>query len=131
MLNERRYIEASRRTADALLAMQRADGSLAGRFDSLWRPTARWSCLTGDAQTALVWLRLFAASGDERYLRAARRMNAYLCSTQDLTAGDPGVRGGIKGSHPVWGEYGRFLYPNWAAKFFADSLMLELTLERP
>ncbi len=34
-------------------------------------------------------------------------------------------RGGIKGSFPVNGAYGRYQYLNWAAKFFMDSLMLE------
>ena len=33
--------------------------------------------------------------------------------------------GGVKGSFPVDGDYCRYAYPNWAAKFLADSLMLE------
>jgi hypothetical protein len=36
------------------------------------------------------------------------------------------VRGGIAGSAPIWGDYSRFEYPNWAAKFFADALMMDL-----
>jgi hypothetical protein len=36
------------------------------------------------------------------------------------------VRGGIAGSWPIWGAYSRFEFPNWAAKFFADALMLEM-----
>lgn len=128
ILAEPRYVEASRRTADALLAAQRRDGSLAGRFDSAWQPAVDWSCLTGDAQTALVWLRLFASAGEGKYLSAARRSNLFLRTTQDLSASDPGIRGGIKGSHPIWCEYGRLMYPNWAAKFFVDSLVLEQSL---
>ena len=109
-----------------------SDGSLAGRFDSDWNDAAKWSCLTGDAQTAIVWLRLYEATKDPRYLRSAERMNRYLSSTQDLDADDPGIRGGIKGSQPIWGEYGAYEYLNWAAKFFADALMLEIRAkERP
>ncbi len=118
-------IDAARLAADALLARQRSDGSLAGRFDSEWRSDTRWSCVTGDAQTSIVWLRLAELTGNQRYTDAARRMNQYLMSTQDLEASDPGVRGGIKGSDPIYGEYGSHEYLNWAAKFFADALMLE------
>jgi hypothetical protein len=53
-------------------------------------------------------------------------MNHYLCGTQDLKSSDPGIRGGIKGSQPIWGEYGEYEYLNWAAKFFADALMHEI-----
>jgi len=120
------YVEAARRAADALRDRQRSDGSLAGRFDAAWRPVSRWSCLTGDAQVAIVWLRLFELTGDAAYREPADRILRYLESTQDLEAADPGVRGGIKGSQPIWGAYGPFEYLNWAAKFFADALMLEI-----
>jgi hypothetical protein len=126
LLGDERFTGAARLAADALLARQRPDGSLAGRFDSDWSNAAKWSCLTGDAQTAIVWLRLYETTKDPRYLRAAERMNRYLSSTQDLNATDLGIRGGIKGSQPIWGEYGAYEYLNWAAKFYADALMLEI-----
>jgi hypothetical protein len=125
-LGEERYQTAAQIAADALLARQRADGSLAGRFDQEWNDSAKWSCLTGDAQTAIVWLRLLETTGDQRYLGAAERMNRYLSSTQNLSARDPGIFGGIKGSQPIWGGYGAYEYLNWAAKFFADALILEI-----
>lgn len=128
ILKEPRYIEAARRAADALLGNQKSDGSLAGRFDNQWASIGHWSCLTGDAQTSMVWLRLFQLTGDSKYLNAARCMNRYLMGTQDLAAIDPGIRGGIKGSHPIWGEYGPYEFLNWAAKFFADALLLELKI---
>lgn len=126
LLGEPRFQAAARRAADALLAKQRPDGSLSGQFDSNWNECATWSCLTGDAQTAIVWFRLHEQTGDARYLEAATRINRYLSSIQDLTATDPGIRGGIKGSHPISGEYGTYEYLNWAAKFFADALILEV-----
>ena len=87
--------------------------------------------MTGDAQTAIVWLRLYEVTGVDRYREAAQAVNHYLASTQDLASKDEGIRGGVKGSQPIWGEYGSFEYLNWAAKFYADALMLELkTLER-
>ena len=131
LLEDSRFMEAARRPLDALLSLQRSDGSLAGQFDSDWKPAVRWSCLTGDAQTALCWLRLFQLTGENRYLDAARRLNRFVMSTQDLTSSDPGIRGAIKGAYPIWGAYSPYEYPNWAAKFFADALMLEIKLSRP
>jgi uncharacterized protein YyaL (SSP411 family) len=126
ILDEPRYIEGARKAAVALLALQRPDGSLAGRFDRDWRPAVKWSCLTGDAQTAIVWFRLSEITGDRRFAESALRMIHYLCGTQNLTSGDPGIHGGIAGSSPIWEEYGRYEYLNWAAKFFADALLLRL-----
>ena len=39
------------------------------------------------------------------------------------------VRGAIAGSAPIWGDYSRFEFPNWAAKFYADALMMDLSNE--
>jgi hypothetical protein len=131
LLNRPEFTHMAQRAADALLAAQQPDGGLAGCFDDAWRPAATWSCLTGDAQTALVWFRLFELTGERRYFDAARRLNRFVMATQDLTATDPGVRGGIKGSQPIWGAYGTDEYLNWAAKFFADALMREHQLTLP
>jgi hypothetical protein len=129
ILRDSRYSDAARAAADALLERQRSDGSLAGRFDRSWAPASSWTCLTGDAQIAIVWFRLAELTGDSRYFNAAYRMNRYLSATQDVITKNTGIRGGIKGSHPIWAEYGSFEYLNWAAKFFADSLMLEIRLQ--
>ncbi len=45
-------------------------------------------------------------------------------SKQDLTNSNPGIKGAIAGSFPLWGNYMTFVYPNWASKFFIDALML-------
>ena len=55
--------------------------------------------------------------------------NGFLKTTQKLD-GDPDELGGIKGSHPIDGGYHPWQYPNWAAKFFADALMIEMTIDR-
>lgn len=122
--NEQAFIDAARRTADALLACQRPDGSFAGRYDRAWRPAARWSCLTGNAQIALNCLRLAEITGHDPYAQAAARALRFVASVQDLEAADPGVRGGIAGAYPIFGDYGSFEYLNWAAKFFVDALLL-------
>jgi hypothetical protein len=76
---------------------------------------------------SLNWTRLAQVTGNNSFRDHARSGLAYLKTTQKLDAKDPVVRGGIAGSSPIWGDYSRFEYPNWAAKFFADALLMDLT----
>ena len=98
---------------------------MAGDFDEKWKSSGNYSCLTGNAQIARVWLGLFQTNNDVRYLNAALKLNDYTKSTQNLSTLNKGIRGGLKGSHPIRGKYTPFIFPNWAAKFLADSLLLE------
>jgi hypothetical protein len=124
LLNEERYVAAAVRTADALLAWQNADGWLASTYRSGWEATSRSSCLTGNCQVSRLWLRLFALRGNPAYAEGAQRAIMFVSHTQKLRAANPGVRGGIAGSAPFYGRYERFKYPNWAAKFFVDALLM-------
>jgi len=123
LLNEERYIGAAIRTADALLARQRADGWLASTYRSGWQATSRSSCLTGNCQASRLWLRLFSLRDNPAYAEGAETAILFVSRTQKLKAANPGVRGGIAGSAPFYGSYERFTYPNWAAKFYADALL--------
>ena len=126
LLGEERYLAAAERAARAVARVQREDGWLAGTLDRDWRAGARYCCLTGVAQIALGWLRL-AQEGRAPELREnARRGIAYVKRHQRLDDRDSVVRGAIAGSAPIWGRYAMFEFPNWAAKFFADALMMEM-----
>jgi len=125
------WIDGVRRVAETLIERQDRDGSLAGCLDGNWNPTVRSVCLTGCAQIALIWLRLFEMTHEARFLQAAQIANRYVMSTQILDHSNPGIRGGVKGSQPIWGDYLDFCYPNWAAKFAADAVMLELRVAEP
>lgn len=98
---------------------------LPGAFDSQWRPAGAYSCLTGSAQLAIVWLQLFEASNDGRFVNAALKLIDQVKSTQRLNAWHPGIRGAVAGSYPTWGGYERLGYPNWATKFLADAIMVQ------
>ncbi|RMF84507.1 MAG: hypothetical protein D6739_05820, partial [Nitrospirae bacterium] len=130
LLGEERFVAAALAAARPLAQRQRADGFLAGTFADGWRPTARYCCLTGLAQMAINWLRLAETAGEQGLAEAARRGLAYLkrCHRRD---GPPEVAGGLAGSRPLWGGYSRFEYPNWAPKFFADALLLDLGAGAP
>lgn len=126
LLGRGEYVDAAYKTASALAARQRADGSLSGRFARDWSPQAAWDCLTGDAQTALVWWQIGAATGDSRLQERARRVCSFLMCTQNRTSPDSGLAGGIKGSFPIDGDYGRYEVLNWPTKFFIDALLLTM-----
>ncbi|MBI2653380.1 glycoside hydrolase family 127 protein [Candidatus Woesearchaeota archaeon] len=124
-LNNKKYINSAEKSSNQLIKLQRKDGSLAGSFDKNWKSSVSWSCLTGNSQMAIVWLRFYTLTKNREYLEAAKRINNYVKSTQDLKSGNKGIRGGIKGAYPVYGWYAPFCYINWAAKFFIDALMME------
>jgi hypothetical protein len=126
LLDEARYLDAAEIAARGLMEKQRSDGWLAGTYDDGWAPTASYACVTGVAQMALCWLRLAQITGDLRYRDAAGRAIAYVKRTQRLEEDDAIVRGAIPGSAPIWGAYSRFEFPNWAAKFFADALIMDM-----
>ena len=122
-LGEERYIRAARQAADALLERRRADGSLSAYWSPGWQPLSRSSCLTGNAQMALCWLRLYELTGQSTYLAAGADSLRFVASTQSSNGGWPPIQGAIAGSWPIWGSYLQWCYPNWAAKFFLDALM--------
>ena len=100
---------------------------LPGAFEEGWRFRCGHSCLTGNAQLAVIWLKVYALNEDARFLNAALKLVDQVKVTQRLDDANPGIRGGIAGSYPIWGAYLPYSYPNWAAKFFADALLFQET----
>jgi hypothetical protein len=122
-----RYLQAARLASDGLLRALRPNGKLPGRLDAEWQPTADWVCLTGASQIAESWLLLYQVTGRAKYKRAALLANAFVRRTISLD-GPPEIRGAVKGSFPVDGQYGRWQYLNWASKFTIDANRAELAL---
>jgi hypothetical protein len=120
-------LDAALLTAKGAMSALRTNGFLPGRLNPNWTGAARWACLTGSAQIAHCWLLLYQITGSTEFLDAARRTNAYLRGRVRVQ-GELEVRGGVKGSFPVDGEYGKFEYLSWAAKFFIDANILEQEL---
>ena len=71
------------------------------------------------------WLGLYLHNRNPIYLNAALKMNDYLCSCQDVSASNPGIRGAISGSDPLGGGYQPYAFPSWATKYFCDALIAE------
>jgi hypothetical protein len=102
---------------------------LSGEYEANFKGTPHYACLTGNAQMACVWLRLFEITDDLRYLNASLKMNEMLKQPISLR-GSRGVSGGVSGSYPVWGRYQPLRYISWGCKFFADALLLEERLKQ-
>jgi len=125
LLSSSRYVDAALKAARALARAQRADGWLAGTYDAAWAPRAAYCCLTGVAQMSINWTRCAQSAGAAELRGNARTALSFLKRRQRLADRDRVARGAIAGSSPIWGAYSRFEFPNWAAKFFADALMID------
>jgi len=125
-LKQTAFIDSAVRAADSILKKQRSNGSWAGQYDRNWKAQCRWTCLTGNSQLAINFIRLSEITGDKKYFDAAVKANRYNMSVQNTDKSNPDTFGGISGSWPIHGKYHPYQYPNWAAKFFADALMGEL-----
>ena len=124
-LRKKRYIESVIKAAVPIMHAQRPNGSLPGSFNKKWKSSVKWSCLTGNSQMSIIWQKLFMLTKDKKFIDAAKKSNAYMKAVQNIKSHNPGINGGIQGSFPIYGWYAPFCYPNWAAKFFIDALMLE------
>jgi hypothetical protein len=78
--------------------------------------------VTGSAQLALCCARIDGVADDADLAAWGDGLLECAKRTQPLT-GPVGVRGGVPGSAPLWGDYGSFRYLNWAAKFLGDALL--------
>lgn len=121
-------VAGARRLADAEIRVMQPDGFIPGRQREDLSAAVDWCCLTGSAQTSIVWSDLFRLTGDDSYRTAAHRVNRYLLARHDIRNPDPRLRGGLPGSWPVWGDYGRLSILNWATKFLVDALSREQRL---
>ena len=125
LLDSEEYYSAAKLTSDQLLSVLKKNEYLPGRLKRNWEGSVNWSCLTGDAQLAIIWLKLYQKTHDRSYLEGAHRVIEFLKSKQNCITSELGLKGGIKGSYPFDGVYGKFEILNWATKFFVDALLLE------
>jgi len=87
------------------------------------------ACLTGSAQIADVFFRMHKQTKTPEYMEAGRKLLGFVCFTQDLRTGVPGLDGSIRGSYPFDAEYGQRCVLNWATKFSCDSVMDYLRIQ--
>jgi hypothetical protein len=119
------FVEAARRGVDPILPQIAANGYLPGRFYPDWEPASFSACLTGNAQIAIVCFRLAEHTGNPAYASHADRLVDFLKSVQSVDPQIPQINGALAGAYPLFGEYMRSGYPNWATKYLLDALMMQ------
>jgi len=131
------YLKTTTKTASRMLEIFDERKMLYAFWDEQWqnrgkylrRGKGRFVCLTGNIQISIVWMKLYRETGENRYLNAAFKMLDHIKALQNIETNKAGVNGGIKGSFPVYGSYSTLKYPNWAAKFFVDALLLKIKIK--
>jgi len=134
---DKKYFEAAYKTARQLLKLFQERKMLFAFWDEQWNNHGKYFglfngkliCVTGNIQISIVWMMIYKITKDMQFLTAAFRMQDYIKATQNINTSRPQIRGGIKGSFPVYGNYSVFKYPNWAAKFFCDALMKKINMK--
>ena len=124
-------VAAARRPARHVAQLAESRGRLPGMVDATWTLDVRYSCLTGNAQMALIWMRLDELDPEAVLSRATEIVLDRVAEAQLLREKRSGLRGGVPGSDPIWGDYVPFAVPNWSAKFYLDALMARDHLSEP
>jgi len=125
ILENELYIQTAYESAIRLLNSFKENGKLHARFNSKWESDDYFSCLTGDAQISIVWFKLYEIYQDNQFLINAVKLNNYLKLKQVISKRFKSIDGAIKGSDPIWGNYMRYTFLNWATKFYCDALIIE------
>jgi hypothetical protein len=98
---------------------------LNGRYTSNWTGLEAF-IPTGGAQLAIVWESMFRETQDVIWKKSYEQMNTLLCVISRRGAReDVDSLGALPGSFPMWGRYESFGLPNWATKYFLDSMLNE------
>ena len=110
--------------------LQVPPAKLPAALDEKWAGRAQHSCLPGNAQLAIILLKLHAITPGQTsdLARAAVALIEQVKASQYIATQHPGLLGGVPASQPIWGAYVPYALPNWGAKFLADALQLKRTL---
>lgn len=101
-------------------------GMVPASFDRNWGSPAEDSCLTGNAQLSCFLYRLSHHIGNQSYRETADLILSATKRTQVLNTTLLPLNGAVAGTFPLSHGYVADGYPNWAAKFFADALLMKL-----
>ena len=129
LLRNKKYIQAAVKGAQPLVNITLKNQMLMASYDSNWQTRDHYSCLTGTAQLALIFLKIYQVNHIKRYKSAGLKLINWLKTIQSFTSTNPNINGAVKGSWPIYGDllknsgYCRLAYPNWAVKFFVDALL--------
>ncbi len=124
-LDNQNYINAVKKSLDGLFSNLSNNGFVCATYDKEWRGDYRYSCLTGNMQLAIILNKIYIATGIKKYHHQSVAINEYAKSKQVAQTKNINMFGALAGSWPIWGNYIHYCYPNWATKFFMESLIIE------
>ena len=119
------FIESAVKAMDNLIEKIPDNGMVSGSYDRYWQGDNTFTCLTGNSQLSIILFKFYIKTQNDKYIDAGKKINRFLMTRQQSRIKNPNLYGAVAGSYPVWGKYIHFAYPNWAAKFFVDALLLE------
>jgi len=125
LLGEAGILEKTLHSGERLWAEIQRAGRTAGCYDEAWQGDGSFGCITGNAQLSVLFQRMWQLTGEPQFRRAAQFVLWEILDKQ-VFGKNPNTHGALPGSAPLWGPYLRLRYPNWAAKFFLDSLAAQL-----
>ena len=99
-----------------------SNGHIAAILNKDWKPTSSYSCLTGNAQLAIIFNRFSRIDRPERQT-AVNAIVKRLKQHQNMLSSNKGICGGLPSSFPIWGDYIPFTILNWSTKFLVDLLL--------
>lgn len=123
------FYGAANKMLECFYRTKTKDGFLPSTFDEHWVSEDDYSCLTGNAQLAIIWMEVWKMTNEKKFLDGAYEIIEQIKSTQ-IFGTKKEIHGGILGSYPYYGKYSYFLLINWATKFFADSLILKINIKK-
>ncbi len=130
ILRNNDYAEACNESIEFFIKKSElTNGRLPGSFDESLNQSSDSVCLTGNSQFALIFFLHYEKDEDLRIINSASKLINFVCNTQGKSL-LPQTKGGVAGSWPIYGTYMFMRYPNWAAKYHADSLMNLIQLIR-
>ncbi|MGK0366378.1 MAG: hypothetical protein ACI85O_003451 [Saprospiraceae bacterium] len=111
-----------------LISTKSKVGKTAGTYDENWKGDFSFTCVTGLFQLAIICFRLNEITGEAKWKKKGvdfmKEGNKAIPNIDPLTD-----KYAIPGSLPLTGNYMRFKYPNWAAKFYLDAVLILERLE--
>jgi len=127
ILNEEEFLKAAKRALGGVLSQMDEQGKISGRLNSLWKGDVDWCCLTGIAQIGVTCMKVFKKDKEAKYFEVAKKAKEFLKTCQNnLDDSYGGGKGAVWGSWPISGGYEKYQALDWAAKFFADLLIVFL-----
>jgi hypothetical protein len=124
------YLKIAIDISEVLLKKYEIKKKLGGAYGEDLKPVSWYRCLTGEVQTAIIWVKISSITKDFRYLNGASKLIDDVVKTQPKRDMLFLKKGGIMGSKPYYGRYISFRQPNWATKYLIDAILEEANAYR-